>query len=370
MTDTAAEKRASMLDKVRKLLAKANDPAVGEAEAEAFRAAADNLMTKYSIEQWEAQTAENQSARPEVRKVNIDWWYDTRDRDSAHAIFAMFAQVYRHCRCVVGYRGQDYCNMPVIGLASDLDWADQLFTSLLLQLNRNLIVRPDASKSLAENVYAMRMAGMGWMYITESLWKAGLVEPPRKPVKTGRWTWVEAETSEHSLTPGREYREVTETVTAETDWKDIGGTAREVIKNRLAQTNRAYAREHNLARNYVKPEVYQRSFTEGFCSEVRHRLYKMSSEYRYSYDAEHGSGSMDLVVQDIYTQAVVLYDATFPPPPPVKPNPNAKPRKMAMVREKARSGSALRAGEREGARANLSNNPTDRLRPNSPELPR
>jgi hypothetical protein len=207
------------------------------------------------------------------------------------------------------------------------------------------------------------MAGMGWMYITESLWKAGLVEPPRKPVKTGRHGWAEVEAR---------YVELTETVTAETAWEAIGETAREVIKNRLAQTNRSYARDHGLERNYVKPEVYQRSFTEGFCTRVRYRLYKMSGEYRRAYDADHGSGSMDLVVQDIYTQAVVLYDATFPPPPPVEPDPDAKPKKsraVAMPREKARDESAQRAGEREGARANLSNSPTERLRPNSPELP-
>jgi hypothetical protein len=351
--ETNTEKRAKMLEKVRLCLALANDPAATPGEAESARQRADHLMTAYSIAQWEADVAKPDADRPkpEVRNVNIDWWYDTKDRDSAYAIFSMFERVYRHCRCVVGYRGQSYRLMPVIGLASDLDWADQLFTSLMLQLTNNLIIRPDASKPLDANVYAMRMAGMSWPDITRRLWESGLVEAPRKPVALDRYEWVD-------LPDGtRDYRKITQTVVAGMPWREISEEAREAIKNPLANLNRAFARHNGFERNYVRPDVYQRSFTEGFCEEIRHRLFRMSDEFRRRFDNEHGTGSMALVVQDIYAQAVVLYDATFPPPPPVKPDPNAKPRKVRTVtiREKARSGAAARAGEAEAKKANLSN---------------
>jgi hypothetical protein len=372
--DTNAEKRAKMLEKVRLCLALANDPAAEPGEAESARARADHLMTAYSIAQWEAEAARPTAERPkpEVRYVNIDWWYDTKDRDSAHAIFGMFERVYRHCRAVVGYRGQDYRRMPVIGLPSDLDWADQLFTSLMLQLTNNLIVRPDASKPLDANVYAMRMAGMGWMDITKRLWDAGMIDPPRKPIRTGTTTYSRTDPE----TGARVWLDTpipdTATAVAGQEFRTIHEAVREAMKNRLANLNRAFARANGFERNYVRPDVYQRSFTEGFCREIRVRLFKMSDEFRRGYDADHGTGSMALVVQDIYTQAVVLYDATFPPPPPVEPNPNAKPRKgrTVMIRERARSGAAMRAGEREARKANLSNSNNERLGSESPRLPR
>jgi hypothetical protein len=257
MTDTNSEKRAKMLEKVRLCLTLANDPGAEPGEAEAARQRADHLMTAYSIAQWEAETPDKPGERPkpEIRWVKIDWCYDTKDRDSAYALDDMFTRVYRHCRCVIAYRGQHtdghgYREMPVVGLASDLDWADQLFTSGL-----------------------------------------------------------------------------------------------------------------QGERNYVRPEIYQRSFTEGFSREIRARLFKMSEEFRRTYDSDHGDGSMALVVQDIATQALVLYNQTWPEPPPVAVDPNYKPPKYRSVaiREKARSGVAAHAGAAEARKANLSNHASERI---------
>lgn len=346
------DRQAKKLAQVRALLAKA-DSTEFEGEAEVFRQKADELMTAYAIEQWQvAQDDGGGRPTPETRHVDIDWWYTTRDYDTASELWWMWNAVAKHCRCVIALRGMGSGGRrtcPVIGLPSDLDWCDALFTNLMLQLSKHLEVKPDSGKPLAENVYAMRMAGMGWMRITELLWSAGLVDPPRKPVKLG-------EQYDYDL---REYVNRTYEVQGADEWAEIPEQAREVIKNRLAQLNRKYARDHGLERNYVRPEVYQRSFTDGFCTEVGSRLRTMRREREGAYDATHEAGSMALVVQDIRQQALDLYNQLFPPP---EPDPNAKKsRSTAMVRELAKDYGAMGAGRREGARANLSNNPSERI---------
>jgi hypothetical protein len=365
MTDTNSEKRAKMLEKVRLCIALANDPGAEPGEAEAARARADHLMTAYSIAQWEADVAPDRPGerpKPEIRWVNIDWWYDERDRDSAWAMHQMFQRVYRHCRCVVAFRGQyteghGSREMPVIGLASDLDWADQLFTSLMLQIANNL--RPQVNLALdpKENVYQMRLAGMGWEEISERMWNAGLAPVPRGKQGELSRRWV-GESDPRANDGPYEVRRMA----AGMSWEEVSENWQSV-RNILANWNRAWVKAHGLPRNYVRPDVYQRSFVEGFSREIRMRLFKMSEEFRRTYDSEHGDGSMALVVQDIATQALVLYNQTWPEPPPIEPDPNAKPVKTRMItiREKARSDEASRAGAAEAKKANLSNSTGQRV---------
>lgn len=365
MTDLAAEKRAKMLEKVRLCLALANHPDTPTDEAEAARIRADHLMTAYSIAQWEAEVEVpgTERPKPEIRWVNIDWWYDTKDRDSAAALFLMFERVYRHCRCVVALRGQhkdghSYREMPVIGLPSDLDWADQLFTSLMLQISRNLSPAVDPSGEVGHEVFKQRQSGTDWPEITRRIFKAGLVT-----LTPGEFKKLAARAPDHF--DGMDPDEVVWEDLINCDYAGFKGGLRELVKKRLAKYNRKYVADHGLQdeRNYVRPEIYQRSFTEGFCREIRNRLYKMSEDFRREYDASHGSGAMDLVVADIRTQAVVLYDATWPVPPPIEPDPNYKPPKYRSVaiREKARSGAAAHAGATEARKANLSNNTSQRV---------
>jgi hypothetical protein len=366
MTDTASEKRAKRLQTIRYCLALANDPAAEPGEAEAARTRADHLMTAYSIEQWEAETPDRPGERPkpEIRWVSIDWWYDTKDRDSAMALHLMWERVYRHCRCVIAFRGQGkdsahtWREMPVVGLPSDLDWADQLFTSLMLQLGLNLSPAVDPNGDPGEQVYRQRQSGTDWPEITRRMFQAGLVT-----LTKGEFKKLADKYPDHFN--GMDPEDCDWEDIKNHDWDGFQGGVRESIKNRLANLNRKYVKANGLQgeRNYVRPDIYQRSFTEGFSREVRLRLIRMSDEFKRGYDSEHGSGSMDLVVADIRQQAVVLYNQTWPEPPPVKVDPNYKPPRgrSVQVREKARSSAAAHAGAAEARKANLSNTASERI---------
>jgi hypothetical protein len=339
------DRRSKMLERVRALLAKA-DSTTFEAEAEAFREKADQIMTAYAIEQWqveEAQAGVTARPKPEVREFNTDWWYDSPRYAELNRLFYSTAF---HCRAVVAYRGWHGRSCPVIGLPSDLDYMDLLFTHLMLQMGRNLERHHDASKPLAENVYDMRMAGMGWMRITELLWKSGRVDPPRG--KAGIIREYDATTRAFIETP----------ITTETPWDGIPETTRTTIKNRLANLNRAWVAEHNLARNYTRPEVYQRSYAMGFVEEVRARFRALR---RGRAQSEGGSG-MELAVRDIRQQADDLYCSLFPPP-------EEESTSKAVSRELATDIDAYMDGKKAGAEAEIAGPSSGGLR-STPELPR
>jgi hypothetical protein len=125
-----------LLERVRKLLAQAEDPAVTEAEAEAFNAKAAELIAKYGIEQ--AVLAHAGAARDEIdqREVLLRNPY-RRDKGQ---LLACVADPLR-CRTVhyPAQRGTTSGRAVVFGHRSDLERVEILFTSLLLQATRQLV---------------------------------------------------------------------------------------------------------------------------------------------------------------------------------------------------------------------------------------
>jgi hypothetical protein len=351
MTDTTSHK---MLERVRALLAKADSTNFPE-EAEAFRAKADELMTRHSISQWAIQQAEaGRSApiKPERRDFERAW------RASKHRsdLFWMFESVANHCRCVVGHRGSHGESIPVYGLASDLDYLDVLFTTLNLEVARNMSPPVDPNGELGAEVFKQRQAGISWPEITRKVFRAGLVT-----LTKGEFTKLQDKDHAGDL-DGMDREEVTwDDIKKIEPWDEYNEyqPVKQSIKNRLANANRRYVRDHGLQgeRNYVKPEVYQRSFMMGFRTEVTGRLRRMSEASRTAYDADHDAGSMALAVRDMRAQAMELYNQEFPPPPPVEIDPNYKPPKGRAIkmREVRVDYGAMGKGRDAGSRVNLTN---------------
>lgn len=339
---------SKMLERVRALLAKAEGTNFPE-EADAFRAKADQLMTQYAIDAWmvdHAQDVMNKRPQPERRDFDRSW----RSLKFRTDMFHMFSALAQHCRCVIGYRGASFEKLPVYGLPSDLDYLDMLYTSLALEVAKNMSppVREDGDPG--HEVFKQRQAGIGWEEITRKMFEAGLAK-----ITAGDRKKVAAY---HRL----------ETMEEEVCWSDLqrSGVWTDV-KNRLANLNRRYIKEHGLQddRNYVKPEVYQRSFMAGFSDEIARRIYDMSRRSREAYDTAHEAGSMDLAVRDIRSQALSLYEEQFPAPPPVPIDPNAKPRrtKMPAVRTVVYDSGAMSAGRSKARDADLASRPGARVAP-------
>lgn len=361
-----SDKTHKMLERVRALLAKADGTDFPE-EAATFRAKADELMSAYAIEQWmveQAQAGVNARQEP-VRREFARTWVESKFRND---LFQLFTAVADHCRCVVGYRGQNFRELPVYGLPSDLDYLDLLFTTLNLEVAKNMDPPVRADGEVGHEVFKQRQAGISWPRITEKMFNAGLVKLTKSErMKLGNLVGVGRQPAWDV-----EGREPTWQELKTWDWDRSGrselGEVLTSMKNRLANANRRYVKDNGLEqeRNYVKPEVYQRSFMMGFTNEVAQRIWDMRERSRRSYDDTHTAGSFALAVRDIREQALSLYNQEFPPPPPPKP---LTPEELAKLpkgrairtREVAVDYGAMGKGRKAGAAANLAAQPSRRV---------
>lgn len=126
------------LDRVRKLLAKAEDPAVTEAEAELYTKKAAELIARYGIDQ--AMLADAGGADEIGKlKVPVDSPYS---QEKAHLLTCVAFPL--RCRTLLHrLRPQVVEAVTVFGFRSDLGRVELLFTSLLLQASTQLTrVRP------------------------------------------------------------------------------------------------------------------------------------------------------------------------------------------------------------------------------------
>lgn len=116
-------KQESIVQKVRNLMAKAEDPAATRHERELFSAKAEELVARYAIDL--ALLEEKQGkGKPVLRTVDIDGTYGK----PKHLLFQQIAKAYG-CRAVR--------NTPVteqvVGFEGDLDIVETLYHSLVLQ---------------------------------------------------------------------------------------------------------------------------------------------------------------------------------------------------------------------------------------------
>ncbi|SFW63953.1 DUF2786 domain-containing protein [Amycolatopsis australiensis] len=127
------------LERIRKLLAKAEDPAVTEAEAEAYNKKAAELVARYGIDQ--AMLAASGASADEIGTLKIPM-NDPYSRDKASLLTSVAYPL--RCRTLLHRLGQKVESVTVFGFRSDLGRVELLFTSLLLQANTQLTrVRPD-----------------------------------------------------------------------------------------------------------------------------------------------------------------------------------------------------------------------------------
>lgn len=295
---TTDDKRAKMLERVRALLAKAEDKAVTPAEADSFRAKADELMESYAIEQWqvdEAQAGIHRRVQPEARQYDMTWYLDNARRNE---LWWLMQVVSHHCRIrLVPHRFTTSGVIPMIGIPSDLDYFDMLFTHLMLQMAKGLEPHPDPNKEMIENLVVMKEAGMKWERIGELLIKAGQLDSYDRNMGV-KFTKLYTE----------------------------------------------YCRDNGRERLRTTPAMYQRSYAKGFVAELSTRLRRQ--------EKERGTG-VELVVKDMAEEFRKMADDMFGTPPPAS---------RALSREERVDAAAYDSGARDGSKARLHANPNETVR--------
>jgi Protein of unknown function (DUF2786) len=143
-----AEAPDKLLDRVRKLLAKAEDEGVTPAEAQALTAKAAELMAKYGIDRALLAARRPETDKPDSRMVEI---YNPWARVQAHLLCGLAAALRCQCILLPAETGQ---RVHVFGYASDIERADLLYTSVLIQMWHGLAAEQVPAR--ADSVRAWR----------------------------------------------------------------------------------------------------------------------------------------------------------------------------------------------------------------------
>src|SRR5713101_9494899 len=131
--DLTPEAPSRLLDRVRKLLAKAEDESVTPPEAQALTAKAAELMAKYGIDRALLAADRPETDHPDNRIVDIG---NPWARVQAHLLCGLASAM--RCQCVVLPRADPGARIHMFGFASHIERGDILFTSLLVQMWQGL----------------------------------------------------------------------------------------------------------------------------------------------------------------------------------------------------------------------------------------
>jgi hypothetical protein len=123
----------TLLARVRKLLAKAEDAGVTPAEAQALTAKAAELMAKYGIDRALLAAERPETDHPADRVIDVD---NPWARVQAHLLCGLASAM--RCQCVILPRTGPGSRIHVFGFSSDIERADVLYTSLLIQMWQGL----------------------------------------------------------------------------------------------------------------------------------------------------------------------------------------------------------------------------------------
>ncbi len=123
------EASSRLLDRVHKLLAKAEDESATPAEAQALTAKAAELMAKYGIDRAMLAADRPETDRPTSRMVDID---NPWARVKAHLLCGLGSAL--RCQCILLAAARPGARIHVFGYASDIERTDLLYASVLIQM--------------------------------------------------------------------------------------------------------------------------------------------------------------------------------------------------------------------------------------------
>jgi hypothetical protein len=365
------DRKQDMLRKVRGLLDTADSFESGgnSAAAQSYREKAEQLIASWSIQEFELDMANDPRAthtKPEQR----DYDYGTFPPEIRTPLIQLFGNLARHCGVKLGvYR---YDRAVVVGFPQDIDYLDMLFTSVRLHMSAS--IRPTASREMGyeASLAILKESGLKWKEIYLKLL-------PLFPERFAHTVAAVRQNKEHKEIKAYSWN-------SDKSWEDYeaelinsrqavaydGVTfVKEVprpIGVRFTKEYTTFCEETGRERIYSDPEVWFRSFVEGYTDEIANRLYQMQ---RAREGAQEGKGlvlvSMKSMLDEFFYE---LYPEKRPHPhdcdcevhhscsDPKCKRTNCRERRKpvrysAYVAPKV-SGQARAAGRRAGSTADLS----------------
>ena len=151
-TPAGTEAPDRLLDRVRKLLAKAEAEGVTTAEAQALTAKAAELMAKYGIDRALLAATRPETDKPGDRIVDI---YNPWGRVQAHLLCGLAAAL--RCQSIL-VAADSGLRVHIFGYDSDLERTDVLYTSVLIQMWHGLV-----GADVPADAYSVRAWRRSWL---------------------------------------------------------------------------------------------------------------------------------------------------------------------------------------------------------------
>lgn len=179
----------SVLKRVRALIEKAEHPGTPDAEAAACRERADEIMTKYAIEDIQLQMAKPLAEQAKATQITID--IGAGDSLFLQEMSTLANIVGKYCRVkTIWLAGSGRYSLDhqekvrVFGYESDLRYFELLFTTIHLHMIGAIFPSPDESKFLEDNCWELHNAGLNWLDIARAY---GWVKLDDGDKKYGEW---------------------------------------------------------------------------------------------------------------------------------------------------------------------------------------
>lgn len=257
------DKRTKMMSRVQALLARAASSEF-EAEADASRKKAAELMYTWQIEEAElVQKGDQRAPVPAHRVINIDWYDNIKEEDVRSALWTIFNSTIRY----TGTLGAPYTNfvagshvLEIVGLPADLDYMELLFTSLFMECMTRMSPQVSPQKTMLQNLISMKEVGYKWETIGNELVRIGQLD---------RYT------------------------------RNVGVKFTKMYADHCKSTGRTQIK--------INPDVYKRSFIQGFQIGVMRKLKEMADAKDQAFD----TGGLGLVLRDNRVDVQAFWQERF-----------------------------------------------------------
>lgn len=173
MSEIDQTKLDAMMARVQKLLAVAEDPATTPEASANYREKAESLMRSYRIAEEDLIATDAFSILPTSKKVTLI----ERESEFGYAYQSMWYLIAEHTglRSVIRWEidpetSQYHLRATAVGYASDIRYAEFLWSAARLMFGSRIEPSVDDSLSEAENVYRLRSAGIERNRISAMMW--------------------------------------------------------------------------------------------------------------------------------------------------------------------------------------------------------
>lgn len=164
MNDAKVEQK--IMDRIRALLAKANDPASSPSEREQYLDEANRRMTRHAIDMamLDATRTIGEKRKPTKKLITL---FDYEFEWGSH-FMSVIMSIAETNRCRYAFHN-GYRSITIVGMQEDVDWVEMLWLNVFLNFSQKINPRWDATLSVADNIYNFKNAGYKW----KDIWEIG-----------------------------------------------------------------------------------------------------------------------------------------------------------------------------------------------------